>query len=522
MAQTMWQFAKYLGNLFIDCLPSNRLIMEMKMLIKGEWVESSERVKMKKFSPVDGKILGYFQAGTKEDVDDAIDAAEESFGKWSELGSVERSKYIYKAKELIESNRNELENLLILENGKVVKQAKEEVDGVIDQLQYYAEFARKITGDIVEGSSSSRKIFQYKVPYGVVVAITPWNFPAGMVARKIAPALLTGNTVVVKPSSDTPFTAEWIVRKFVEAGIPKGVLNLVTGKGGDIGDHIVEHKKVSLITMTGSTVTGQNIMKNASSNMAKLILELGGKAPFIVWKDANIKNAMKSLIWAKFWNSGQSCVAAERLYVHEDIYNDFIEKFVTVTKGLKVGDPYTSDMGPLINKNALQATEEVVKSAKDSGSKVLYGGKKPELGEKYQNGYFYEPTIIDDRNQKSPLFQEEIFSPVIAAMPVSDPDETLSLANDSKYGLASYLFTESPEIIFKFSDSIKFGELYVNMPGPEASQGYHTGFRLTGQGGEGSKYGIEEYVKLKNIYVEYSGKELTIPTIDDELFKYMS
>ncbi|MEM4090568.1 MAG: D-glyceraldehyde dehydrogenase, partial [Thermoplasmatales archaeon] len=472
-----------------------------------------------KLNPVDGKILGYFQAGKKTDVDEAIDAADESFEKWNQLGSLTRSKYIYKAKELIERKREELVNLLILENGKILSQAEEEVDGVIDQLQYYAEFARKITGDVVEGSSSTRKIFQYRIPYGVVVAITPWNFPAGMVARKIAPALLTGNTVVVKPSSDTPFTAEWIVRKFVEAGIPNGVLNLVTGKGAEIGDYIVEHRKVSLITMTGSTSTGQSIMKKASANMAKLILELGGKAPFIIWKDANIKNALKSLIWAKFWNSGQSCIAAERLYIHKDIYREFMEKFVSITKRLKVGDPRNSDIGPLINKGALQATELVVKNALDTGSKVLYGGRKPDLGKKYQDGYFYEPTIIEDGDQGSPLFQEEIFSPVIAAMPVSTVEEAQTLANDSKYGLASYLFTENPEIIFKFSDSIRFGELYINMPGPEASQGYHTGFRLTGQGGEGSIYGIEEYLKLKNIYVEYSGKELSIPTLDDKLFE---
>jgi len=495
--------------------------IEMKMLIDGEWVGSNDNEKLKKYNPVDGKLLGLFPAGKKVDIDRAVDAADRMFEQWNELGSVERSRYIYKAKELIEKNRQELENLLILENGKIVKQAKEEVDGVIDQLQYYAEFARKITGDVVEGSTSTRKIFQYKVPYGVVVAITPWNFPAGMVARKIAPALLTGNTVIVKPSSDTPFTAEWIVRKFVEAGIPKGVLNLVTGKGSEIGDYIVEHRKVSLITMTGSTSTGQRIMEKASSNMAKLILELGGKAPFIVWRDANIRNALKSLLWAKFWNAGQSCIAAERLYIHKDIYDDFLGKFVRVTKGLKVGDPYTADMGPLINKGALEATDEVVKNAIDSGSKVLFGGKKPELGQKYNGGYFYEPTIIENRDQKSPLFQEEIFSPVIAAMPVTDPDETLALANDSKYGLASYLFTENPEIIFKFSELIRFGELYINMPGPEASQGYHTGFRLTGQGGEGSKYGIEEYVKLKNIYMEYSGKELSIPTVNDELLKYL-
>ncbi len=491
----------------------------MKMLINGEWVAANDNEKLKKYNPVNGKVLGYFPAGKKEDVNAAVDAAEGSFDEWNQLGSSTRSKYIYKAKDLIEANRKELEELLILENGKVVRQAEEEVDGVIDQLQYYAEFARKITGDLVEGTSATRKIFQYKIPYGVVVAITPWNFPAGMVARKIAPALLTGNTVILKPSSDTPFTAEWIVRKFVEAGMPRGVLGMVTGRGSEIGDHIVAHSKVSLITMTGSTVTGQRIMQKASANMAKLILELGGKAPFIVWKDANIKNALKSLIWAKFWNSGQSCIAAERLYVHKDIYTEFIDKFIRVTKGLKVGDPHTSDMGPLINKGALNATDELVKNAVDSGSKILYGGKRPNLDERYSEGYFYEPTIIENSDQKSTLFQEEIFSPVIAAMPISEIGETLSLANDSKYGLASYLFTENPEVIFKFADSIRFGELYINMPGPEASQGYHTGFRLTGQGGEGSKYGIEEYLKLKNVYVEYSGKELTIPTVNDNLFK---
>jgi len=273
--------------------------------------------------------------------------------------------------------------------------------------------------------------------------------------------------------------------------------------------------------MTGSISTGQRIMEKASSNIAKLILELGGKAPFIVWRDANIRNALKSLLWAKFSIAGQSCIAAGSLYIHKDIYDDFLGKFVRVTKRLKVGDPYTADMGPLINKGALEATDEVVKNAIDSGSKVLFGGKKPELGQKYNGGYFYEPTIIENRDQKSPLFQEEIFSPVIAAIPVTDPDEKLALAKDSKYGLASYLFTKNPEIIFKFSELIRFGELYINMPGPEAFQGYHTGFRLTGQGGEGSKYGIEEYGKLKNIYMEYSGKELSIPTVNDELLKYL-
>lgn len=490
----------------------------MQMYIDGGWEESSSGEKLKKYNPSTGEVMEEFPAGKKEDVDRAIDAAEDSFEDWYSRGSLERSKVIYRAKALIENNRKELEDIIIAENGKVVKEASGEVDGVIDQLQYYAEFARKITGDIVESSVPDRKIFQYKVPYGVVVALTPWNFPGAMVARKLAPALMAGNSVVLKPSSDTPGSAEWIVRKFIEAGVPKGVLNFVTGKGSDIGDYIVSHRKVSLVTMTGSTEVGQRIMEKSANNMSKLILELGGKAPFMVWKDADIKNTLKGLMWAKFWNVGQSCIAAERLYVHEKIYDEFMKKFVEVTKRLRVGDPMTADIGPMINRGALETTEKFVENASGSGLKLLTGGKRPDLGGKWKNGYFFEPTIIGETPQESPLFQEEIFGPVIGASRVSDQGELFAKANDSKFGLSSYLFTKDPDLIFQASEKVRFGELYVNTPGPEESQGYHTGFRLTGQSGEGSKYGIEEYLKLKNVYVGYSGKELHIDTVREDLF----
>ncbi|AAT42917.1 D-glyceraldehyde dehydrogenase [Picrophilus oshimae] len=491
----------------------------MKIYIDGEWRDSSSGETIKKYNPSTGEVLDTFPAATRNDVDAAIDSAEDAFKRWSDMTSMERSKILYKALELISKDKDQLTDLLIKENGKVKREAMDETEGVIDQLQYYTEFERKLTGDIVEGTSNKRKIFQYKVPYGIVIAITPWNFPAAMVIRKLAPALLTGNTVILKPSSDTPLTAEWLVKKFVDAGIPKGVLNLITGKGSEIGDYIVEHKKVSLITMTGSTSTGQRIMEKASKNMAKLILELGGKAPFMVWKDANIERALKSLVWAKYLNVGQSCIAAERLYIHEDIYDEFMKKFIEVSKRIKLGDPESSDMGPLINKSAVETTEKYVDIARSSGYKILLGGKKPELSGKYKNGYFYEPTIIENVPQDSPLFQEEIFGPVIGAESVSSVDELYEKANDSKYGLASYLFTEDPELIFEASEKIRFGELYVNMPGPEASQGYHTGFRLTGQAGEGSKYGISEYLKLKNVYVDYSRGNLSISTVNDDLFK---
>ncbi len=475
----------------------------MKLFINGTWCDSSNGNTIKKLSPVTGKEMYEFPAASKDDVDNAIDSAYDSWEKWYSLGSVKRSKIIYKAKELIEKNRKQLEDILVNENGKIRPEAIGEVDGVIDQLQYYAEFARKITGDIVEGEKSNRKILQYKVPYGVVVAITPWNFPAAMVARKVAPALMTGNSVILKPSSDTPASAEFIVKMFIEAGIPKGVLNLVTGKGSEIGDYLVSHKKVSLVSMTGSTFTGQKIMEKASSNMAKLILELGGKAPFMVWEDADLNVALKVFMWAKYSNAGQSCIAAERLYVHEKVFDKFMKMIVDASKNLTVGDPEKAKMGPLINNTALSNMSKYVEEAEAEGGKVLIGGEKPKLSKELSEGYFYKPTIVTEVSQKSKLFQEEVFGPVIGAAKVSTFDEMLEKANDSKYGLASYLFTKDFKLANKAAEEVRFGELYINMPGPEASQGYHTGFRLTGQAGEGSKYGISEYLKLKNVYIEY-------------------
>lgn len=475
------------------------------LLINGEWVKPSSEEYINKYNPSTGELYGKFASASKEDVDKAVDAAYDAQKKWEKLTSVERSKYLYKLIGLINQDREALEELLMDEVGKPRKEASQEVDGVLDQLQYYAEFARKITGDVIEGTKPDRVIYQYKIPYGVVLAITPWNFPAAMVARKMGPALITGNTVIVKPSSDTPFVAGWLVEKARQAGFPAGTVNLITGKGSVIGDYMTSHKKISVITLTGESKTGVEVMKSSSSIMAKLILELGGKAPFIVWKDADLELAAKVLMWAKYWNAGQSCIAAERLYIHEDVYDKFLNLFIEKTKSLKIGEPRSSDMGPLINKAALAKVSGFVEKAVSDGAKIIYGGNKPELPSRYSNGFFYMPTILTDVKQSMEIFREEVFGPVIGAMKVSDDfDEVINLANDSDYGLASYLFTKDVSLAMKASREIKFGELYINMPGPEASQGYHTGFRMSGQAGENSKYGVEEYVKVKNIYIDYS------------------
>lgn len=476
----------------------------VKMYINGKW-EESERGKFGlDLNPSTGEAICKFPLAEREDVDLAIDSAEDAFHIWSDKTSKDRARLLYRAADLIEQKKEELKKILVMENGKIVKEAGEEVNGVIDQIRYYAGFERKIIGDIVEGNTSKKKIFQYKIPYGVVVAITPWNFPVAMIARKIAPALLTGNTVILKPSSDTPMSAEWVVKRFIEAGFERGVLNFITGKGSEIGDHLVSHKKVALVTMTGNTSTGQQIMRSIATNMAKPILELGGKAPFVVWKDADIFTALKTLLWAKYWNSGQSCIAAERLYVHEDIYDTFMKKFIRLSKNITVGDPSHTDMGPLINNNAIENAESFVKNAVDDNCKIIYGGKKLKLKGKFSKGFFFPPTIIEGAKQKSDIIQNEIFGPIMPVIKVKNEEDVINKINDSRYGLASYLFTSDYKFAYRSHESVRFGELFINMPGPEVEQGYHTGFRLTGQAGEGSRHGIEEYIKLKNVYVDYS------------------
>ena len=475
----------------------------MEFYINGQYIKPENESEIPKYSPVTGELLYKFPSATKAEAQNAIDSAMDAFPNWSATNSKERSMLLLKVYNLIESQRSELEDILMKENGKIISEAKGEVDGVLDQLWYYIGFERKLNGDYVEGDTGMRRIIQSRVPYGVVLALTPWNFPAAMVVRKLAPALLCGNTVILKPSSDTPGSAEWIVKKFSEAGFPKGVVNFITGSGSTIGDYLVENRKVSLITMTGSTEVGQHIMNKASSNMAKLILELGGKAPFMVWKDADLKNAIYTLMWAKYSNAGQSCIAAERLYVHEDIYSKFIQLFKDASMKITMGSPINSSMGPLINSKAVSGTSKILNEAAEGGSKITKMGLTASE-KQFRNGFFYNPVLVEGADQNSNIFQEEIFAPVLPAMSVNDEEQLLQLANDSKYGLASYLFTRDIGFAMRFSEKIRFGELYINMPGPESSQGYHTGFRMTGQAGEGSVHGIEEYLHLKNTYIDFS------------------
>ena len=483
----------------------SRAILHEKLFIEGEWVNGSGSDAISVVNPADEKVIATVPRGTREDAKRALDAARLAQKAWSELPPLKRAGYMMKIAQLIRENEEALANTLTSEQGKPLFESRLEVEGSAAHFEYFAEFARRIEGDVLPSDNPGQTVMILKLPIGVVAAITPWNFPSAMVARKLAPALITGNTVVVKPSSNTPLSAIEMVKLVEQAGVPKGVVNLVAGDGSEGGDELCGNKMTGLVTMTGSTGAGQKIMRSASNQLGKLILEVGGKAPFIVWKDADMEWALRCAIWARFWNCGQTCISSERMYLDSSIKERFLRHFVEAAKALRIGPPTSkgTDLGPMVSKKERGTSEGFIQLAKTEGSKVILGGSQPRG---LANGWYLEPTVIDDVPQDSDLVQKEIFGPVVPVLQVDTFDQAVDMANDSEYGLASYVFTKDNTNVMKAINRIRFGETYVNQVGPEQLQGAHTGFRMSGVGAEGSRYGLELYTQLKTCYVDWSDR----------------
>ncbi len=475
------------------------------MYINGDWAKASNGETFEVFNPATEQAVAEVPSGTVDDAKRALEAAQKAQPDWEEHAPIERAKYLFKIAELVEKNRDRLARILTSEQGKPLYESRMEIDGTAQNFRYYAEFARRIEGDTLPGDNRRQSIFILKLPLGVVVAITPWNFPSSTVARKIAPAMITGNTVVVKPSSTTPLSTFEIAKLADQATLPKGVLNVVTGGGSTVGNELVSNPITQLVTMTGSTPAGQKIMQVASRHVSKLILELGGKAPLIVWNDADLSWAVRNAIWARFWNNGQTCICSERVYLDERVSDRFMEHFLRAVRTLKVGDPTSpqTDLGPRVSRTELESGENFVRQAVDEGGKVVQGGKKPRAPSR---GYYYEPTVITDVDQDSTIVQEEVFGPIVPILEVDDFEKAIELANDSKFGLSSYVFTKDNNRVMKAMHKIKFGECYINSIGPEQLQGAHTGFRYSGVGAEGSRYGLECYTQLKTCYVYWNDR----------------
>jgi succinate-semialdehyde dehydrogenase / glutarate-semialdehyde dehydrogenase len=427
----------------------------------------------------------------------AVDAASAAFKTWSQKSAYERSEYILKWHQLIDDNKEVLARIMTMEQGKPLKEALTEIKYSNDYVRWYAEEAKRIYGDLVPSSDPNKKIFVKKEPVGVVAAITPWNFPAAMITRKLAPAFAAGCTVVLKPSKDTPFTALKLVELAEKAGFPEGVINIVTGDSREIVGVWQNDSRVRKITFTGSTPVGKKLMKDAADTMKKVSLELGGHAPFIVTKHADIDKAVEGAIHSKFRNGGQACVATNRFYVQEEVAEEFTKKFVERTSQLVVGNGLEAkvDIGPLINESALLKVIEHIDDAVKKGGKVLTGGKR--IME--EQGFYLEPTVINAITDDMLCMVEETFGPVAPIATFKDLDEVIDRANNSPFGIAAYVFTENINEGILLTGRLDYGVVGLDTGVPSTAEAPFGGYKESGLGREGGKYGIEDYLETKYI-----------------------
>jgi lactaldehyde dehydrogenase / glycolaldehyde dehydrogenase len=470
-----------------------------QMYINGEFINHVDALPV--INPSDKQIISYIPKGTVEDVDDAVQAAYTAQLSWEKLPAIERAGYLKKIAQKIRENADMLARTITQEQGKVLGLATVEVHFTADYMDYMAEWARRYEGEIIQSDRPNENIFLFKLPIGVAAGILPWNFPFFLIARKLAPALLTGNTIVIKPSGDTPNNAFEFAKLVDEVGLPKGVFNLVSGTGSEVGNALAGHEKVGIVSFTGSVPTGVKIMEAAAKNVTKVSLELGGKAPAIVMADANIDLAVEAIKNSRVINNGQVCNCAERVYVHKSIAKEFTEKITKAMTAITYGNPLTEEvnMGPLINEAAVAHVQSLVDSAVKAGATITTGGKRAAR----DDGFYYEPTVIVDITQDMNIIQEEIFGPVLPIMTFETLNEAIALANDSEFGLTSSIYTQNIDVAMRACKEIKFGETYINRENFEAMQGFHAGWRKSGIGGADGKHGLEEYLQTKVVYLQY-------------------
>jgi len=463
------------------------------MFINGSFVSHSTDKWISVTNPSTEQIISEVPSGTAVEVELAVNSAETAQKAWAKRPPIERAGYLREIAQGIRKRNQMLARTISEEQGKILPLAQIEVNFTADYIDYMAEFARRYEGEIIQSDRPNEHIFMFKLPIGVVAGILPWNFPFFLIARKMAPALVTGSTIVIKPSCNTPNNAFEFAQIVAESSLPKGVFNLVSGSGANVGAALAGHPKVGMVSLTGSVEGGIAVMRAASNNVTKVSLELGGKAPAIVMPDADLDLAAKAIRDSRIINTGQVCNCAERVYVHESVADTFIAKVTETMRNTKYGDPLAEsdvDMGPLVSKQQREQVDAAVQQAVKDGAKVVLGGHRPT---DRKTGYFYPPTVLTGCNHKSAIMQNEIFGPVLPITTFRDLDEALEFANDCEYGLTSSIYKE-----------IKFGETYINRENFEAMQGFHAGWRKSGIGGADGKHGLEEYLKTHVVYVQYN------------------
>jgi lactaldehyde dehydrogenase / glycolaldehyde dehydrogenase len=478
---------------------------EPAMYIGGSWVGADETRPV--INPANESVIATVPEADEGHAEQALEAARRAQRDWGRKSGPERGALLKAIAAAVRANKEELARLVVAEQGKTITEARGEVgDAVPGFFEYYATFERAQVGAMFAPDETNEQLFVRSVPYGVVVGIIPWNYPAALFARKVAPAIMAGNAIILKPHEDTPLSALALAGIVEEAGVPPGVVNVVTGAGRVVGDALVRHPITQMVSMTGSVRGGREILAAAAENITPVSLELGGKAPFIVLEDADVTAAVENAVDARFWNCGQVCTCNERTYVQRSVYDEFVERFVEAASSLRMGDPMRDDvqMGPKVNEPELDKVEALVNGAVEQGASVVLGGRRPQ-GEEFERGYWFEPTVLTGATNDMDIVQREVFGPVLPIQPFDDFEEAIGFANDSRYGLSAYVFTSDLHKAMRAIDDIDFGEIYVNKIGPEQLQGFHTGYRLSGMGGDDGPYGYERYLRRKTVYLHYDG-----------------
>ena len=473
-------------------------LLRQQCYVDGKWIDADDGATHPVIDPATGKLIGTSPVLRTNETRRAIEAAERAWPAWRSKTAKERSAILRKWFDLMMANHDDLALILTTEQGKPLTESRGEIAIGAAYVEWFAEEARRVYGDVIPTIANDRRLITIKQPVGVCAAITPWNFPSSMITRKVSPALAAGCTVVIKPAEATPFSALALAELAQRAGFPPGVLNVVTGDAKSIGGEMCANPTVRKLSFTGSTEIGRLLMKQVAPTVKKLSLELGGNAPFIVFDDADLDAAAEGAIVSKYRNSGQTCVCANRFFVHAKVYDHFALKLAQKVRALKVGPGTEAGVaqGPLINADAIAKVEEHVADATAAGARLVTGGRRHALG-----GTFYEPTVLADVTPSMKIFREETFGPVAPLIRFSSDDEVIELANRTEFGLASYFYSRDVGRIFRVAEALEYGMVGVNTGLITTEVAPFGGVKESGLGREGSKYGIDEYVEVKYIAI---------------------
>ncbi|MFP1951810.1 NAD-dependent succinate-semialdehyde dehydrogenase [Lonsdalea quercina] len=477
----------------------NKTLFRQSCLIDGQWQDSLSGEKLSVNNPATGETLGTIPLVTAEQTQLAIDAAEKALSSWRQRTGKERAAVLLEWARLIRENQADLAALLTAEQGKSLAEASGEIGYANAFIEWFAEEAKRVEGSVLQSPQANQRLLVLKQPIGVTAAITPWNFPAAMITRKAAPALAAGCTMIVKPAEQTPYTALALGELAVQAGIPAGVLQVITGEAPAVGKVLCDSPVVRKLSFTGSTEVGRILMAQSAPTVKKLSLELGGNAPVIVFDDADLELAVKGIMASKFRNSGQTCVCANRIYVQRGIYPALAARLVEEVKKLKVGDGTEPGVtqGPLIDEQAVDKVRQHIDDALTKGATLLLGGKSHALG-----GTFFTPTVIGDVTRDMRFAREETFGPVAPLFPFTDEAEAVAMANDTEFGLAAYVFTRDAVRQWRVPEAIEYGMVGINTGLISNEVAPFGGVKQSGLGREGSRFGIEEYLEMKYLCVD--------------------